>query len=386
MLSLSLMYQWHTNKHTTGIPHAWKHKHKLCVRTGCVALCVFDLRSQHLAGNKCTLPECCAAHRDRARPDDEQGNNEDSGTSTPQIHTHTNPQNPTDIPVLRSALIQKYPSDVSCYVCHRKVEKHLCAKETFYRQQAHRVVTFWKIHSWGKVLEMSSLISSRLDSLSEESASGGDVHSVYVAKLKQNRKREGQSFYLVSTFSLSLCGRCRCGLPLLFGPGQADVIQLCRDRLQHRSTGIMREEGMTEATHDDWTETASAFCSTNSDGTSASNLRSHLFCGRIPNVSACALTCGCPLLTECWTEIMNFSETGRGALHRWLQHFSDRHQQINKGPRGGRTQMAAKCEDTLQWSDSYTEHMHCTLTPQIKDTSEQFATQCIRTEIVICTD
>lgn len=31
--------------------------------------CVWDLRSRRLAGNKCMLPECCAAHRDMARPD-----------------------------------------------------------------------------------------------------------------------------------------------------------------------------------------------------------------------------------------------------------------------------------------------------------------------------
>lgn len=33
-------------------------------------------------------------------------------------------------------------------------------------------LTCWKIHRWGKVLEMSSLISSRLDSRSDEPASG----------------------------------------------------------------------------------------------------------------------------------------------------------------------------------------------------------------------
>ena len=43
-----------------------------------------DLRSQHLAGNMCMLPECCAAHRDRARPDDTQRDHEDNGT---KIHT-----------------------------------------------------------------------------------------------------------------------------------------------------------------------------------------------------------------------------------------------------------------------------------------------------------
>lgn len=32
--------------------------------------------------------------------------------------------------------------------------------------------TCWKMHRWGKVLEMSSLISSRLDSRSDDPASG----------------------------------------------------------------------------------------------------------------------------------------------------------------------------------------------------------------------
>lgn len=76
---------------------------------------MFDLRSQRLAGNKCMLPECCAAHRDRARPDDEQRNNE-TVEHPRQKYTLTNPQNPTDIPLLRFALTQQHPRDVSSYV------------------------------------------------------------------------------------------------------------------------------------------------------------------------------------------------------------------------------------------------------------------------------
>lgn len=47
--------------------------------------CAYDLRSQRLVGNMRMLPECCAAHRDRARPDDAQRNNEDNGTKRPKI-------------------------------------------------------------------------------------------------------------------------------------------------------------------------------------------------------------------------------------------------------------------------------------------------------------
>lgn len=52
---------------------------------------VCDLRSQRLAGNKCMLQECCAAHHDMARPDDEQRNNEDNGKSRPKIHSYAHP-------------------------------------------------------------------------------------------------------------------------------------------------------------------------------------------------------------------------------------------------------------------------------------------------------
>lgn len=45
-----------------------------------VFVCVRDLRNQHLAGNMCMLPECCAAHHDTARPEDEQRNDVDNET------------------------------------------------------------------------------------------------------------------------------------------------------------------------------------------------------------------------------------------------------------------------------------------------------------------
>lgn len=49
-----------------------------------------DLHSQHQACNKCMLPECCAARRDRAHPDDvqrktKQWNNESKNAQ----RTHT---------------------------------------------------------------------------------------------------------------------------------------------------------------------------------------------------------------------------------------------------------------------------------------------------------
>lgn len=44
-----------------------------------LVLCVPDSRSQRLAGNKCMLPECCAAHHDTVRPDDEQRDDEHKG-------------------------------------------------------------------------------------------------------------------------------------------------------------------------------------------------------------------------------------------------------------------------------------------------------------------
>ena len=60
--------------------------------------CVYDLRNRRQAGNMCMLPECCAAHRGRAHPDDTQRNNEDNGTGQ---NTHTRTHIPRNSSVKR---------------------------------------------------------------------------------------------------------------------------------------------------------------------------------------------------------------------------------------------------------------------------------------------
>lgn len=81
-------------------------------------------------------------------------------------------------------------------------------------------LTCWKMHRCGKVLEMSSLISSRLDSRSEDPASGQ-------REAVQTRSR-GDRLAVSSglTFRLGLRRRGRAALPLLLRPGQTDVVQV----------------------------------------------------------------------------------------------------------------------------------------------------------------
>lgn len=55
-----------------------------------------DLHSQHQACNKCMLPECCAARRDRAHPDDvqrktKQWNNESKNAQRTHTFLHLQP-------------------------------------------------------------------------------------------------------------------------------------------------------------------------------------------------------------------------------------------------------------------------------------------------------
>lgn len=81
-------------------------------------------------------------------------------------------------------------------------------------------LTCWKMHRCGKVLEMSSLISSRLDSRSEDPASG---------QREGVQTRSGGDWLAVPsglTFRLGLRRRGRAGLPLLLRPGQTDVVQV----------------------------------------------------------------------------------------------------------------------------------------------------------------
>lgn len=121
--------------------------------------------------------------------------------------------------------------------CYRK-SKPSDKKKTI-RKESRDVwllsLTFWKMHRWGKVLEMSSLISSRLDSRSEEPASGRCTNTLQITCIKrQMRKCHHNKNNVVSTFSFHLWGEGRHVPPLLLGSGQANVIQLCRDTLQWR--------------------------------------------------------------------------------------------------------------------------------------------------------
>lgn len=105
------------------------------------------LHSPRLDGNTCTLPECCAARHGRARPKKptkEIGRQENSIIITTTIVFQAAPE-------LSNQELDKRFSVTLTRLCH----------------------TCWKMHSWGKVLEMSSLISSRLDSRSEEPKASG---------------------------------------------------------------------------------------------------------------------------------------------------------------------------------------------------------------------
>lgn len=83
----------------------------LSITTGYTSVfCVYDLRNRRQAGNMCMLPECCAAHRGRAHPDDTQRNNEDNGTGQ-NTHTHTHiPRNSS----VRVTLIQHHFNVMLC--------------------------------------------------------------------------------------------------------------------------------------------------------------------------------------------------------------------------------------------------------------------------------
>lgn len=149
------------------------HKKGSSIATGCNALfCVWDLRNQHQAGNKCMLPECCAAHHDMARPDDEQRNDEDNGTKR-LIHTlflRNVCVRLTSIIIIITMsewmLQSVWPND------EWDIFWNNLKTSVSYGVDELLSLTCWKIHRWGKVLEMSSLISSRLDSRSDEPASG----------------------------------------------------------------------------------------------------------------------------------------------------------------------------------------------------------------------
>lgn len=80
--------------------------------------------------------------------------------------------------------------------------------------------TCWKMHRCGKVLEMSSLISSRLDSRSEDPASG--QREAFQTRSSWDRLSASSAL----TFRLGLTRRGRAGLPLLLRPGQTDVVQV----------------------------------------------------------------------------------------------------------------------------------------------------------------
>lgn len=132
---------------------------------------VSHLHNPRLAGNTCTLPECCAARRDTARPGDTNKTNGENAAEVSSAGT-------------RGSL------------------------------------TCWKMHRCGKVLEMSSLISSRLDSRSEDPASGQRE----AVQTRSSRGRLAISSGL--TVRLGLRRRGRAGLPLLLRPGQTDVVQV----------------------------------------------------------------------------------------------------------------------------------------------------------------
>lgn len=150
---------------------------------------VRDLRSQRQAGSRCTLPECCAAHRDTARPNQEQRHNADRGVE------------------------KKMNSNSTC-------DSSPCSQSVS--------LTCWKMQRMGKVREMSSLICSRLDSRSDEPASETRRTKLHRGRRARSKSRsEVITSVCEQTFRFRLSGGRRRVPPLFFGSRQTDAVQLC---------------------------------------------------------------------------------------------------------------------------------------------------------------
>lgn len=123
-------------------------------------------------------------------------------------------QNAVQHIVIRAALHQEQRHSL------KKDSTSLCNSE------AERLsLTFWKMHRLGKVREMSSLICSRLDSRSEESASR--MHQA--SENEQAGESRGEAIASVSkqTFRFRLRRGRRQVPPLFFSSCQTDVVEFC---------------------------------------------------------------------------------------------------------------------------------------------------------------